>query len=198
MQIEPGEILEDLFIALVHQQRHAGMLVAPDRVHDEKGDEHAAGGDGLHLPKLACPDSGLEDVGEKLEGSRDDFTRVELSEIRELVELADDEPVESAEGRRPDELPIPAHVAVEALGWRPFVELVLALFDGDDGRCADHRLEQLFLIGEVEVDRALGDPGAFGDVLKSGVGQPAFTELLEGGLDDLLGPVLRESLPLWG
>ena len=66
----------------------------------------------------------------------------------------------------------------------------------------DHFAKELFLVGEVEVDRAFGDAGAVGDVLESGLGESALTENFEGGLDDLLGPVLGSSTPLgrfcWG
>jgi hypothetical protein len=76
-------------------------------------------------------------------------------------------------------------------------ESLFSSFDRCDGGLADHLAEELFLVGEVEVDGAFGDSGAFGDVLEPGVGEPAFAENLEGGLDDLLGPVLGSSTPFW-
>jgi len=69
--------------------------------------------------------------------------------------------------------------------------------DRGDGRLADHLAEELFLISEVEVDGAFGDPGARRDVLESGVGEPAFPEDLEGGLYDLMRPVLGAPTPFW-
>jgi hypothetical protein len=61
---------------------------------------------------------------------------------------------------------------------------------------ADHLLEERFLVGEVEIDRALGDAGAPGDVVQPSAGEAVLAELLEGGRQDLLRSLLREAAPL--
>jgi len=40
----------------------------------------------------------------------------------------------------------------------------------------------------VEINRALGDAGAFGDVIQSGRGEPARDEFVERSIDDGLTP----------
>jgi hypothetical protein len=66
-----------------------------------------------------------------------------------------------------------------------------------DDRVAHDAAEQLFLVREVEVDRALRDAGALGDVLEASGGETALREHREGGVEDLLGALFRQSAPAW-
>ena len=86
------------------------------------------------------------------------------------MELTEDETVDRAEDRRADELPIAAHCVAQLLGWRSLPDRLLAPLDRGDGGLPDHLAEELFLVGEAEVDRTLGYPSAFSDVLEPGVG----------------------------
>ena len=78
-------------------------------------------------------------------------------------------------------LPSPASAAA----WRSSID--------DDG--ADDFAEELFLVGEVEVDGALRDTGAACDVVEPRAGEAAFAEDLEGGVEDLLGALFGEAAP---
>jgi hypothetical protein len=149
------------------------------------------------VAEFAGVDALANDSTQQLEPAGHDFISVELCEIGKLVELTEDETVDRAEDRRADELPIAAHCVAQLLGWCSLPDRLLAPLDRGDGSLPDHFAEELFLVGEVKVDSALGDSGAVCDVLESGVGESAFAENLEGGLDDLLGPVLRSSTPFW-
>src|SRR5215510_9518722 len=73
-----------------------------------------------------------------------------------------------------------ARAAGEALRQR------FSLRDDGNDRLTNQRLEQRFLAVEVQVDRALGDAGATGDVLELGGRKPAVRKDLERGADDLL------------
>jgi hypothetical protein len=63
-------------------------------------------------------------------------------------------------------------------------------------RGPDQLLEHRFLVLEVQVDRALGNAGAFGHVIKPGRGKAAGDELLQRRLDDRGAPFRRGSARL--
>jgi len=65
------------------------------------------------------------------------------------------------------------------------VDPLLGLLDRPDDARADHRLEQLFLAVEVEVDRALRDARALRDVVEARGGVAALDEEIERGVEDL-------------
>jgi hypothetical protein len=113
------------------------------------------------------------------------------------VQLTEYEAVNGDENRRANERPVASHECEELIPWGAGNIGSLCPVDCRDGRLPDHLTEELFLVGEVEVDGALGDSGAFGDILESGVGEAAFAENLESGLNDLVGPVLGASTPFW-
>ena len=77
------------------------------------------------------------------------------------------------------------------------LERRFAALDELDHRGADDPAEQLFLVREVEVDRALRDAGPLGDVLEPRRGESALREHREGGVEDLLGALLGEAAPAW-
>ena len=172
------------------------MLIAPDRVHDGQCHQHPGSDCGIYLAELAAVDATTDYPGQHVQHSRNDFVGVELGEVRELVKLAQYKPIDGAEDGGADELPVAAHGYAELLGGSTLGRGFLASLDRGDRGLPDHLLKELFLVGEVEVDGAFGDSGAVGDVLESGFGESAFTENLEGGLDDLLWPVLGSSAPL--
>ena len=62
-------------------------------------------------------------------------------------------------------------------------------------RFGDHRLEELFLVLEVEVGEALADAGGFGDVLELGGGEARGDEQVERRAGDLRGAVVRPAGP---
>src|SRR6202049_3286276 len=197
MEIELGHLPENVLVLLVAEERHSGVLIAPDSVHDGERDQHARRYHRIDLAELAGGYSLPNDSTQQLRPAGYDFVSVELGQIGKLVELTEDETVDRAEDRRADELPVGPHCGAELLCRRSLPDCFLAPLDCGDGGLPDHLAKELFLVGEVEVDGALGDSGAIGDVLESGVGEAAFAEDLESGLDDLLGPVLGSSSPFW-
>src|SRR3954469_2334650 len=192
-----GKLLKDLLLLLVTEEGDASVLVAPYPVHDGEGNEHASGGHWVDVAELTGVDAPADDAAQEAEAASDDFVGVELGEVGELVELAKDEAVDGAKDRRADEGPVSAHGSAELLGGGALAGNFLSRLDGVDGGLPDHLAEELFLIGEVEVDGPFGDPGAISYVLEPGVGEPAFPENLERGLDDLLRPVVGLSSPFW-
>ena len=198
-----GELPKNFLVLLVTEERDAGVLVAPNRIHDGQGHQHAGGDHRVDVAEFATFDAAANYPTQHFLQSRYDFVGVELCEVGELVQLAKDEAIDGAEFGGAHELPVLAHRCAQLLGGRPSGCSLLACGNCRDGRLPDHLAEELFLIGEVEVDRALGDSGAIGDVLESGFGESAFAEDLESGLNDLLGSVLGSSTPFgrfcrWG
>ncbi len=57
-------------------------------------------------------------------------------------------------------------------------------------------LEQRFLIREVEIDRALGDTGAFGNVLEPRIRETMVAKYFHRGVQDLLWPLPWKAAPL--
>ena len=192
-----GQLAKNLFVFLVAEQGHPSLLVAPNTVHDGERHQHSGSYHWIDLTELASLDTSPNDSTEQLESARDDFVGVEPGEIGELMQLAEDESINGTEDRRADEFPIAAHHGTELLGWSSLSDRFFARLDGSDGGLPDHLAEEIFLVGEVEVNGPLGDSGPFGDILEAGLGEAAFAEHFEGGLDDLLGPVLRASSPFW-
>ncbi len=180
------------------KQRNAGVLVAPDRVHDGQRYQHPSGDHGIDFTELAGLGAAADDTAEKPESAGSDFVGVESREVRELVELAEYEAVQGVEDWRADERPVSAHGAVELLAWRTaLASRFFACLDGGDGSLPHYFAEELFFIREVEVDGAFGDSGTGGDVLEASLGESAFAKDFERGLNDLLGPVFGSSAPLW-
>src|ERR1041385_5031642 len=107
---------------------------------------------------------------------------------------------ESEDGReigRPDEGPVGPHEILERTGRRAGARAKLPLtgFDLGHHRLAHDLSEELFLVREVEVDRAFGKSGALGDVVEACRREPTLAEHAEGSGEDLLGALLGESPP---
>ena len=64
-----------------------------------------------------------------------------------------------------------------------------------DVRGVNHRAEKRFLVGEVQVDGALGDLGALGDVIEARIGESMLPELDERRVENLGWTRLRIAAP---
>src|SRR5437764_15161915 len=104
-----GHLPENVLVLLVTEEGNAGVLVAPDTIHDSERDEHAGGNHRIDLPELAGLDSAVNDPAQQPEPARGHFVGVELGEIGKLVELTEHKPMDRAKNGRTDEIPIAAH-----------------------------------------------------------------------------------------
>src|SRR6266550_121403 len=197
MEIELRQLVENLLVTLVGEERDAGVLVAPDAIHHDESDEHPRGDHRIDLAEFAGVDAAANDSAEEILPASYNLVGVELGEVGELVQLSEYEAVDGAEDRRADERPVAAHEGEELGSGTALSNYLLGALDRGDGGLADHLTEEFFLVGEVEIDRAFGYACSFGDVLEAGVGEAAFTENLERGLDDLLRPVFGAPAPFW-
>src|SRR6185369_12107432 len=140
----------------------------------------------------------LEDLAHEALRSSDDLRRVARLEIGEVAQLGVDEAMHRREGRGADPAPAPLHPQIEgAHRIAILLESGLAALDELDHGGAHDAAEQLFLVREVEVDRALRDARQLGDVLESRRRESALREHREGGVEDLLGALFRKAAPAW-
>src|SRR4051812_17214469 len=92
-----------------------------------------------------------------------------------------------------------AHVPLEALRGRRrrVLEVAFAALDLRDHRLTDDLAKERFLIGEVQVDRSLGQARSLGDVFEASSAEAAFGEHVERGFEDLCGPFFGKTAPTW-
>ena len=167
----------------------AAERVLPQRQQQERPGEQRQGGVHVHRAELAALHATGEDALDQGEGPTQHGVGVELRNRGEVAGFGDHEL-----GHR-------GQVAVEQLqealcqqpqqvsaGASMSGELPLGRLEIWQYRLAHDGAEQVLLGGEVEVDRALADPGGGSDVLQLGRGVAAFSERGEGGSDDLAGP----------
>jgi hypothetical protein len=197
MEVELGQLTENFLVTLVGEKGDAGVLVAPNTVHNDNGYEHAGSDHRIDLAEFTGVDTAADDSSHEFLATSDYLVSVEPGEVGELVQLTEDEAVNSDERRGANERPVASHEREELAGGRAGDIGFFSPLDRGDGRLPDHFPEELFLVGEVEVDGAFGDSGAFSNILESGVGEATFAENLEGGLYDLLGPICGASTPFW-
>ena len=177
--------------------RGEGLL--PEREEDHRRDEQRPGGGGVHVAQLSPGDASLEDAADERDGLTEQDVRVHAGEGGEVARLGDDQlghlrqlGVEGhAEGL--DELPEQLlGRAVEGAD-----EPLDALEVGGHG-LSEHRLEELLLALEVEVDGSLAHAGDGRHVVEPGRGEAAVGEELQRGGDDLRRPRLLPPFPAPG
>src|SRR3954462_1249651 len=198
VEIEVQNLVEHLLIGLVRGCLEEIAVTAPERVHEQHRAQHPRRDRGVDGAKLAAPHTALDDSRDEAEDALDHLTPVEAREVGKIAELRVNETEERGEIWRPEESPVSAHEMGERLRRRLLRrrrELALGALDLRDDRLPDHLAEQLFLVGEVQIDRALRETGALGDVLESRRREPTLAEDGERGIDDLLRSLLRQSAP---
>ena len=93
-----------------------------------------------------------------------------------------------------------AELGAQQIGGRAFVVLE-HLVDGVEGGLGDlahHGYEEMFLVLEIDVDRALGDAGALGDLIERGHGVAVAREFGERGFQNFLRPLGLAPPPGFG
>src|SRR5258705_10251932 len=134
------------------RERFAGNDGVHHRRHGELGRNRH-----VHRPELASFDTPLQHAGYQSMTARAHFLVVEAGQLGKIVRFRHHEFRDTDERRFTDEPPVLAYEALEQVARAPGEGpcQLLALRDhGDDG-LPDQRLEQRFLVFEIEVDRAL-------------------------------------------
>jgi hypothetical protein len=158
--------------------------------------EHAAGGERIDLAELSGLDTARDDAGENAHGAHGHLLDELLVQIGEVVQLAQNEAVENLERRRAEVVPGVAQIGAELFARGG--ALRDHGFDGCDvprWNLADHLAEERFLVGEVEIDGALGDARRAGDVFQPSRSEPAFAKDLERCVEDLARAFAGEAPP---
>src|SRR5207248_4155324 len=168
-------------------------VAAPHCVHEEHRAEHPRRNGGVDLSEFTVAHTTLDDAGDQTQNALDDFATVKAREVGEVAQLRVNEAEQRGEIRRSEKAPIPAYELRERVRRRLLRgggKLALGALDlGDDGVANDFA-KQLFLVREVEIDGALREAGALGDVLETGGSETALAEDGERRIDDLLRSLL--------
>src|SRR6266545_2080844 len=151
----------------------------------------------IQSPELARLDTALEDAAHQAMAARHDFLVIEAGQLGKIAGLRDHQTRDTGEWRLADQPEILAYQPLEEIARTAGEGLRerLALLDHRHDRLTDQRFEQRFLVLEVEVDRALRDAGAAGDILELGGRKPAVGKDLQRGADDLFRPGVFPSAP---
>ncbi|EWS54316.1 hypothetical protein X551_02895 [Methylibium sp. T29] len=158
-----------------HQEqhrRHQGMHHVVDR----------------HRAELAAVDATLHHPADHAFGRQHHFVEVELRDVGEVANFRNDQLADARGAGLADAAPPLGHQVGQQLGRRPVEAAhdVLALGDLLRDVLADHRLQQFFLAGVVEVEGALGDAGARRHLLRARRREALLDEQIEGGVEQLL------------
>lgn len=146
--------------------------------------------------ELAALDPAPQDGADQAEAAANHLVEVEAREIREVASLSDHQL-----GNRPDLRA--RHVGdgrqqlLQQADARPFEGRGRHLepLEVRQQPGPHHRLEQRFLAGEVQVERALADAGAGRDVVQAGRGEATRGEALQGRCQNLVGAVVLAAAP---
>src|SRR6266545_2163628 len=177
---------------------HAGRERGARHNGVHQGGHGELGRDGnVDRPEFAGFDPALQYAPHQTMTAGDDFLVVEAGELREIAGFGNHQAGNSRERRLAHQPEILAHQLFEEIPRATGEGLGegLALLDDGDDRLADQRLEQRFFVFEVEVDRALGDAGATGDIFELRGREPAVGKDFERRGDDLLGPSVLATAP---
>ena len=150
-------------------------------------------------PEFAARDAALEHAGHHAAAAVDDFFLVKAGQSGKLPASAMTSLMMPEVLVAPSSLPPGMDHLAQQLG-AVAVELgdhVLGLADDGHDGVAHHGLEQLFLVGVIQVQRALRHAGAARDVFQPGGGKAPFDEQVEGRRQQFLGPRILAPLPAW-
>jgi len=173
-------------------------LRRPDRLehgapHD--GEQHRPhhrphGHEGVDFAEFALVDAATDQAFHERQAAADHFLQVEPADLGKGARFGDDQLGNGSHRRCLDAVGHEFEDAWQQRRHRPAMALEhrfhLTKIAGD--RMLHHALEQGDLVGEVEVDRGLGEPGALGHVVEARAGKPRLHELGESCVDDLLRP----------
>ena len=96
---ERRQLRIDLLVAEMRDVREDGRTRAPDRMGDERAEDHSCGGFGLGAAEDAGSDAALDHAAHQPKPASEYFFGVEARQFWKVVQLAGDEAVEAFEGR---------------------------------------------------------------------------------------------------
>src|SRR5665213_1743262 len=194
-EVEVNQLVVHLFIAACLQAWKELPLAAPHRARGKERDEHSASNCRIDRPELTGLDSPRDYSGDKLLPAQNHFCAVEFNEVREVVQLADDDSIDDREGRRAHESPVVLHEGQQLLASGTQSWNSLASDDRLDNCRSHHFAKKRFLVREVEIDRSLGNAGASSDVFKPRTRQAVLAKYFERGSQNLLWAFFRKPPP---
>ncbi len=169
----------------------------PHRQHDQRCGQHLHEGWHVDRAELAACDTARHRRTEQAVPGLDHLGQEEAGDLREVAALGGHQ-LGDAAGLRVAVVAPPAHdQAAQQIGAGAVVALGPPGGGGDERHhaFAHHRLEQLFLVGKVQVQGAFGDAGARRHVVQPGAGVATLDEQVEPGGQQLRRPVLLAAFP---
>ena len=138
--------------------------------------------------ELAARHAAAQRLGEQFAAADFEIGAVEARHIGEVAGLGQDQLDDAAQRALGEGAELDDQFAQQVFG-RAFeaVDEFGRLHERLADRFGDHRLEELFLVLEVEVGEALADAGGFGDVFELGGGKATRDEQVERRPRDLAG-----------
>ena len=182
----------------VERGRAAGQdRVFPDRAQHHRRQPQVDAGVDVHRAKLALPRAALDDRPEQQRVAHHHFLLEEPGEFGKVAGLADHQLGDARQPGRAERRPPLAKESTEEFraGGIRLCDVALGRFEQRHDVLPHHRLEQVFLAGVVQVQRALADAGARGDVVEPRGGVALLDELVECGIEQLAGAGLLAAFP---
>jgi hypothetical protein len=172
--------------------------VFPEHQKDHRHHHQIGGSIQRYVAELAAVNAALENAAEQSLPWKDHFLLVELRYFREILRLAEHQ---LGDARRlcaantlpPDLVAVAQHIAGAA---RHGFEFGVPLAEPARNVLADHGLEQFFLAGEIQKQRALGHPGARGHFIHPRGGIALFHKQVERRVQQLPGARLFAAAAL--
>jgi len=173
-----------------HQGAHVERLEAVEQAVPDDGDDarraeqHRKAHQGV-VGKLAALVGTAHQAAQRLEQTFEHLAIVELGERRKPRSFADHQPDNLAAARAVDLAHENFDRLVNDRAQRQFGSKgKLQRADYGHHFRTDQFLKQALLVGEVQIDGALGDAGAFGDIVEPRRGKAFGGEFIEGRVED--------------
>ena len=172
----------------LHRVGHAGaQRVFPQRQKDHGRQHQVHRVVQVHRAELAPGNAPFEDASHQRMAGKDDLLLIELGDFGEVLRLAQHQLGDAGRlgGANPlptDLVAIPQHLAG---GAHKAFQLVVPFGKAPGDVLAHHGLEEFFLAGEVQKQRAFGHSGARRHLVHPCGGKPLLDKQVECGLQQL-------------
>ena len=190
MADEVGRV-DDGLAALAHR-------MVPDQLQHERGNDQVGGRVQVTgLAELAPFDAALHQPTDHLMGGQGHFVVEEARNFREVAGFSKDELHDATHLRLAEAAP----PAFQHVGQQLFaaagglLDVVTELLDDRQDGGAHHGLEEVFLAGVIQVERALGHACTRGHVIQAGGGIAPGHEDFQRGVQQFAGALFLAALP---
>src|SRR5215469_15463023 len=172
--------------------------MAPEHCHQQRCHDAGHRIVDIDVSKLAGRDADLQYAAKQRHTAIDDFFAVKAREVRKIAGFRDDDLWNSARRRAGEFGPAAYQLCEQGGGGLRLADSAqqrLAALEVRHQRLRDHRLEQFFLVREVEIEGALGDAGAVRHIVEPGRGKAMLGKASQRRVEDFAGASLLAPAP---